>query len=46
MIFLTIFIGSVAAFSIDSDKPAHTNYSLVGLVAICFFSAVLLKVFA
>lgn len=31
-----LLIGIIAAFSIDTDKPAHLNYALVALVVLCF----------
>lgn len=42
-IFLMI-LGTLAALSTDSKKPANTNYSCVAITAICFAIAAYLEV--
>jgi len=44
MSFWMMILGIVAAISIDSEKPAHTNYSLVALTAICFSCSAYIEV--
>lgn len=44
MSFWMMILGIMAAISIDSEKPAHTNYSLVVLTAICFSCAAYIEV--
>lgn len=44
MIAALMIVGIMAAMSIDSQKPAHTNYSLVALAAVCFGLATYIEV--
>lgn len=44
MITWLMILGTLAAMSIDSQKPEHTNYSLVALAAVCFGLAAYIEV--
>lgn len=42
--FWMMILGAMAAIAIDAENPAHVNYSLVALTAICFSCAAYIEV--
>lgn len=44
MSFCMVILGIMAAVAIDTENPAHVNYSLVALTAICFSCAAYIEV--
>lgn len=44
MSFWMTILGIMAAVAVDKSNPAHVNYSLVALTAICFSCAAYIEV--